>query len=302
MSGCDYLNRTSQKMFSEKRLPSILSANVRSALNKLDHIYLTISNRRYEIFAATESWLHENIPDEIVKLPNYNHFRCDRPDRPGGGVCVWVHSTLNVKRLNQINQPSYLESVWLCFPVAKILFVCLYLPPTFAFKERTQTESFIISNFDVFLTSFPNFDIIITGDLNGFAVSPLLDGLGLVSLVCEPTRNSAILDHCLISADLSSKYLVTVEAPIANSDHNSVSARVKDVLKPRKSIVKPLYDLRQSNINRFLCEMADTDWTPLYSPTLSIDEKCDMFHNVLNHLLQACVPVSYVTLTDTDKP
>ena len=271
-------------------------------MNKLDDIQLTIVNGKHDIFAATESWLHENIPDEIVKLPNYNHYRCDRPNRLGGGVCVWVHSSFNVKRLNPNNEPVYLESVWLSLPVARIIFACVYLPPTFAFKERVTTENFITTNFDNFLNRSPDFDAMITGDLNGFDVLPLLHGLDLVNMVREPTRGSAILDHCLVSIDLSSKYLVTVEAPIANSDHNSVFARAIYNQEPRRSIIKPLYDLRQSNVNRFLLDLEDTDWTPLYSPLFTLDEKCDMFHNVLNIIRENSIPVSYINITDSDKP
>ena len=48
---------------SSKVLPHIMCSNVRSALNKLDDINATISSKRVQVFAATESWFHEDISD-----------------------------------------------------------------------------------------------------------------------------------------------------------------------------------------------------------------------------------------------
>ena len=71
-------------------------ANIRSTLNKLDDIYLSVLNGGYEIFAATDSWLDKNIPDNILNMPNFDLFRCDRVGRLGDGVCVGVNSTLKM--------------------------------------------------------------------------------------------------------------------------------------------------------------------------------------------------------------
>ena len=93
-----------------------------------------------------------------------------------------------------------------------------------------------------------------------------------------------------------------MEAPIANSDHNSISARAIQESIIKVSIVKPLYDLRKTNVQRFLHAIASVDWTPFYRCNTDIDSKCDVFHETLDTLLQAYIPRRLVTITDSDKP
>ena len=47
------------------------------------------------IFAIAETWLSSDIFDSELIIPGYNLFCCDR-DRHGGGVAIYVHSSLTV--------------------------------------------------------------------------------------------------------------------------------------------------------------------------------------------------------------
>ena len=131
-------------------LPSVLYANVRSTLNKVDEMYLTVSLGEYHVFAATETWLHSGIPTNIVQFPNYLSFRCDRLARVRCGVCVWTHFSLRALRLYPENQPEFLEAVWLSFPTSKLIFVCLYLPPDVSISRVSAIEEYIVSNTNQF--------------------------------------------------------------------------------------------------------------------------------------------------------
>lgn len=282
--------------------PSILSANIRSTMNKIDEIYLTISSGNYQIFAASETWLTNEIPNELVRFPNYHVFRCDRLLRSGGGVCAWVHSSLNVICLSQKEKPDFLESVWLAVPSSKIIFSCIYIPPDMSVSKQLTIDDYIISNVDEFLTKFPDYDLIITGDLNKFKLRHISQSLDLVSLVNEPTRGSSVLDHFLISSSISSDYKVSVTAPIANSDHNSISAMPESFTPLRIPLFKPLYDLRQSNVDCFLHCLSRINWTDFYLSADDLDRKCNVFHEILSGLVRECIPVTYVELCESDKP
>ncbi len=48
----------------------------------------------------TETWLHEGIQDAEVYLDRYILFRQDRLQRRGGGIAVYVESSLNPTRHN----------------------------------------------------------------------------------------------------------------------------------------------------------------------------------------------------------
>ena len=248
--------------------------------------------------------VNEGIDDSLIRFPNYSHFRCDRRVRRGGGVCVWVHSSLSVVRLSASNQPDYLEAVWLCLPKIKVLFTCVYLPPdsvTLA-RNRSGIDDYIISNFDVFLAKYCDFDIIMCGDLNRYDVQSISAHLDLLNLVTEPTRSNVILDYFLVSSAKSHAYNVTVAAPISNSDHATINAEPKAPLKFTNAITKPLYDLRQSNIDKFYGELSIINWTNFYLWNANVNEKCALFQEILHQHMERCIPMRLVEMTESDKP
>ena len=286
----------------KSKSPSIITANIRSTLGKLDEVQAAISSSNTSIFAACETLLHDKIQDNLIKVPRYEHFRCDRRSRVGGGVCVWVHSSLSTIQLTPQSQPDFLESVWLCFPKASLLFICVYIPPLHYITGRIAIEELFIRNADFFLAQFPDFDLIICGDLNRFVTSTIEVNLDLRNEVCEPTRGTSILDYFIISNLRSSDYSVQVTAPIANSDHKSVTATPINPIKHNMRIVRPIFDLRQSNVDHYLHLLSQINWTPFYKAKMTLDEKCNFFHDTLHQLIETCIPITYVEMTDSDKP
>ena len=215
---------------------------------------------------------------------------------------MWVHSSLNVKQHVSMDRPEVLESIWLSIPSSKIIFACLYIPPHISSSDHKIIEVYIQTSTDMLLTRFPDFYVIISGDLNKFNVSNLQESLDLTNLVNEPTRESSYLDHFLVSSSIAQRFSVTVEAPISNSDHRSVSARPKFEIRRNISLSKTLYDFRRSNINNFLKCLSQVNWYHFYNSDLDIDEKCDIFHEIFQDLLMKCIPMTSVDISDSDKP
>ena len=279
-----------------------MCANVRSGLNKLDDIYATISSRKVNIFAATETWFHADISDDLIKIPSFNNFRCDRQLRRGGGVCIWSHSSLEVKLLIPKDRPNFLDAVWLSFPSIKVIFACLYIPPEYATTHEHVINEYIIRNTDIFLSYLTESDIIICGDLNRYNIQTICNQLDLDSLVQEPTRNAALLDYILISKIISSDFSVTVGPPISTSDHNSISAFPKVTMHSQNSMQRVIYDLRQSNLNTFIDTLSTIDWTSFYTSDADIDAKCDFLHDTLSEIVRCCIPMKTVIMHELDKP
>ena len=192
-------------------------------MGKIDDIYLSTLCGNFDIFACTESWFNSSIPDEIVKLPNYRTFRHDRQKRIGGGVCVWIRSSIQVKQLYPEKHPISFEAVWLCLPESQLLFVCLYIPPDVAISHQRVINTYIIDNFDKFLTTYVNYNTVICGDLNKLNTSEITTNLDVINMIFEPTRKESFLDYMLVSSAIKQDYDVTVSSPIANSDHKSTS-------------------------------------------------------------------------------
>ena len=80
--------------------------------------------------AISETWLTPGISDGEVNIPDYRLVRRDRAERPGGGVCIYIHFSLNFELLTSHSNPP-LEMVWISVKICKQNYDigCLYRPP-----------------------------------------------------------------------------------------------------------------------------------------------------------------------------
>ena len=64
------------------------------------------------IIAVGETWLTPGISDGEVNIPDFRLIRRDRAERPGGGVYIYIHFSLNFELLKSLSNPV-LELVWI---------------------------------------------------------------------------------------------------------------------------------------------------------------------------------------------
>ena len=87
---------------SNNSLPSILMANVRSLLPKVDELDVIAQLNSAQVISTTETWLTNAIPDRGVNVPNFILMRKDRSHGNksiGGGICAYVHHSIPAERL-----------------------------------------------------------------------------------------------------------------------------------------------------------------------------------------------------------
>ena len=63
-----------------------------------------------------------------------------------------------------------------------------------------------------------------------------------------------------------------------------------------------VFDLRASNIDHFVSVISQIDFDFIYSDLLKLDDKCTLFHEILEYVFRLCIPVSVVICTPRDKP
>ena len=116
---------------------SIINANLRGTFcQKLDEIAVTLDQVAADIVFFTETWLNSLIATDLIHVSNYTVYRKDRMEnRSGGGVVIYVKSTIPVTPLGTFNS-SHLETFWLllrftCMPrsVSHTLLGVIYHPP-----------------------------------------------------------------------------------------------------------------------------------------------------------------------------
>ena len=254
-----------------------------------------------DIFAATESWLHSDIDDNLLHIPNYSLFRDDRKSRRGGGVCIWLSNAFSAFQIFPVFSPPTVDSLWLAIPNCKLIFICIYFPPDCVVSQSSVLTNFIISQCDLILSTYHDFDIFLCGDFNRLQTKSIEDSFDLVNVVNEPTRGNATLDLFLVTASLVSRLDASVEAPVCNSDHRCVYVVPKCISLPVNSYFRKVYDLRQHNIDR-LVSVLEVNWSSFYRLNVDVNTKCNLFYDHLRACIDACIPHYDVLMTNTDKP
>jgi len=273
-------------------------------MNKLDDIRLTVTNLQPHIISISETWLHNNINDDLIKIPNYSVFRNDRADKKGGGVAVWIHNSIRCKSVALSNIPCDINCVVVLIPVSKLIFISLYVQPQTAVNDTkcNLILSFLSSIIDSNRLTNPDFNVIICGDLNRFDVNLICSHFDLVNKVDKPTRINSMLDYFFVPSAISHLFNVSVNCPIANSDHRSVFCDPIDVVKCKLSVKKLLYDLRDSHIANFVAAVSSIDWTLLYSTDFDVNAKCQILHDTITDCMLNTIPHKVIYMSESDPP
>ena len=70
--------------------------NIISLLNQVDELRISKPFLQFDLLALNETRLYSLILDGLVKIQGYIIVRKDRSHR-GGGVCIYLCSTINYK-------------------------------------------------------------------------------------------------------------------------------------------------------------------------------------------------------------
>lgn len=225
--------------------------NVCSLRGKAGEIAEIIAKRGISIFAVAETWLKPSISDGELAINHFNLFRKDRINRHGGGVCLYCHETLNVRRRHDLESDS-LEIMWLDvnIPGECIRFGCGYRPPNMLqaywddFEANVEAACLGTHATTVLVGDF-NIDLRPPLASGALSMRNLLTRLGLQNYVTQPTRVTAH-SETLIDLFLSSSPIHGVcESVYCDiSDHNVVLARLSAAI-PRQRNSTPQRKFRK---------------------------------------------------------
>ena len=84
----------------------------------MEEIRLLVSEKNLDILCISETWLHPNVNDYCIRIPNFNIFRHDVGR--GAGVCIYVRDSFKVTQID-MNTPiiENVEHLWLSIQSAK---------------------------------------------------------------------------------------------------------------------------------------------------------------------------------------
>jgi len=89
-----------------------LFTSTQSVMNKFTELQAVVNNHSPLIIGIAESWCTSLINDAEVSLNSYNLFRDDRKSGVGGGVLLYVHSSLLAVPCRVLSNVGFENSLW----------------------------------------------------------------------------------------------------------------------------------------------------------------------------------------------
>ena len=115
-----------------------ININSITAGHKIDELLQFVQINDIKICALTETKLDNTISSTLYKLHNFHDPFTRHWNRNGGGVALYTHSSLPIKRLHELELDDE-EWIWAKIKTQKLnlLVCCVYLPPNLS-SHRVQ--------------------------------------------------------------------------------------------------------------------------------------------------------------------
>ena len=103
------VSESKQLLSMSKHDFSLLNINIRSLSKNFENFKLLLENLRFpfKIICITETWYQGDIEtNSKFSIPGYKIIhqpRANSSHSQGGGVCIFVHDSLNFKTLNYLS-------------------------------------------------------------------------------------------------------------------------------------------------------------------------------------------------------
>ena len=187
--------------------------NIQHLLPKLDEITCKLAeNNSVDIFGMVETFLHNDVADNTLRITNFNIERNDRLHKRGGGVIVYIKNNITYRRRYDLESED-IECICLeiKFPTSKpFIIIFMYRPPNstqcWIDKFEKQMEAIDFLNMETHIIGDFNINYSPNNNINKFSNSKWENAvlnLGFSQLVEWPTRvtekTSSIIDHLYTS-------------------------------------------------------------------------------------------------------
>ena len=127
----------SHSVYKSKEQVSVIHFNCRSLKANYDEICQLLSELEYkfDVIAMSETWFKDNYLTDIYNIEGYNMFTCNRKNKLGGGVLLYISEFYNCCLNEQMtfDIEDYLEVVTIDLELTKhknVTIGCLYRTPS----------------------------------------------------------------------------------------------------------------------------------------------------------------------------
>lgn len=255
-------------------------------LSKFNELKLVVLDSKLDIVCISETWLTENISDEVIAIEGFNLIRNDRLYSQGGGICIYYKKYLKCKILSHSNFSNILGNenrtefmfVEVQHRNSKFLLGTVYNPP------RNDCSEILYNQLDVLSLSYTN--MVLVGDFNtdlrfhssqAMRLDSAMNTLGLTCVSFEPTHfysgGCSLIDLMLTNKTEFVLNFNQVSAP-GFSKHDIIFASL-DISRDESAYQLQYYrDYKNIDLIGLGCATESIDWSLLYSisdPDIALD-------------------------------
>ena len=281
-----------------RSVPSLFVLNA-AALAKphaVNQLAVELINYNVDVAVITETHFKTKHSDAVVSVPGYALSRRDRLGRRGGGVAVYVRSTLHsIPWKYSADDRSY-ELLWI--QVGNTFFGALYHPPRSQYTSDSLVN-YIEACVDELIRDFPAASIVLAGDFNQLTDSVVTHRTGLTQIVRQPTRGPNVLDRIFVSSPVYS--IVRVVTSVVRSDHKAVIAFADHQRLTGKIRYKKVYrKVTPAQHAQFLQYISTLTFDTDDSCEQDTQKEFDKFYDVALRLLNDFYPERTISVTSRD--
>ena len=289
--------------------------------DKFDEISELVKENGFDVFAVTETWLNDRVPNDCLQIPGYNPIiRLDRHQRMGGGVAFFTGNSVVVKRRLDLELAA-VEFLWIEFRIKHFDILCgvCYRPPD---NDSVSLDNFF-EYFQLVLDKIrqlpKQYFIVMLGDFNahydvanpsgnsevGGKLYSFLESNNLAQLITEPTRvtsnSSTILDLVITNCPERFSASGTLSPP-SNCDHSVIFVSMNLITHRSRSYKRQVWNFNNVNSADLNCELSQMDWFSLCENTNDIDETYSCWYSHFRSIIEKYIPLKMVTIRPNDKP
>ncbi|XP_055906590.1 uncharacterized protein LOC129941858 [Eupeodes corollae] len=281
----------------------ICHINAQSLLPKIDEFRDIFTDSDVDVICVTETWLRDELNDDICCLEGYRVFRFNRVNRVGGGVAIYVKRTIKCKLKLSATVDSTIEYLFVevVGNDGNLLLGTIYRPNRYIDFSPLYTVLEEIS------LSSPN--IVLCGDFNCNLLNTNVLTHNMQTYNLKPAntnvpthyfgRDASLLDLMFVSDIHDVAFYDQLSAP-AFSKHDLIFLTLRFSLD--FSVEKITYrDFHNINIQELGDRTREINWDAMYYLPSSNDQIEFLTYNISN-LFNTHVPLKTKILKPNNKP
>lgn len=304
-NGISYIPRAVMHSALDNNNINLCHVNIQSLcarqMSKFNEFKMCFTNSKIDIICLTETWLSEDIPNELVAVDGYKLYRNDRRYSRGGGICIYCKNDLMCKVISVselfvgVGSCDCTEFLFaeICFNGEKFLLGVFYNPPRgdCAEKIEQKLEELSLHYHNVILIGDFNTDLN-KASAKRDRLQSIFDNFGLECVSREPTHfypgGSSLIDLLLTNnTDFVFNFNQVAAAGFSRHDMIFASLNISRCNINNHISYRDYTRIDNSGLQNVI---NNTDWSILYSiddPDIALN----LFNSYLINIYDSFVPI-----------